>query len=259
LAEGSRHVATASAQVSASSQILAQSAVEHAASLEETSASTEEIAAMTRQNTEHTHTAATLMDETTSVVEEANHLLKRMEVSMEAIKISSSKVGEIIKVVDQIAFQTNILALNAAVEAARAGEAGLGFAVVAEEVRDLSLRSAQAAKDTAELIANCITRSKEGYGTVDQVAAAIRKITSSAQKVGALLNDVKSSTSEQAGGVQHISQAIAQMEQVTQASAANAEQTAAAGQEMSAQADRLDEVVHRLAEMIGSTSGTTRP
>jgi methyl-accepting chemotaxis protein/methyl-accepting chemotaxis protein-1 (serine sensor receptor) len=251
LADGSEQVAFASTQISSSSQVLAQSAVEHAASLEETSASTEEISAMTRQNVDHTRTASTLMEQTIKVVEEANQSLKQMETSMQAIKASSGKVGDIIKVVDQIAFQTNILALNAAVEAARAGEAGLGFAVVAEEVRNLSLRSAQAAKDTAGLIADSIEKSNEGYITADQVSAAIHKITSSAEKVGALLKDVRSSSEEQAQGVQQISQAIAQMETVTQTSAANAEQTAAAGQEMSAQADRLNTIVVQLSQMIG--------
>jgi methyl-accepting chemotaxis protein/methyl-accepting chemotaxis protein-1 (serine sensor receptor) len=175
---------------------------------------------------------------------------------MREINASSEKVGKIIKVIDEIAFQTNILALNAAVEAARAGEAGMGFAVVADEVRNLAQRSAQAAKDTAGLIEESIAKSNEGRAKVDQVAAAIRGITETAQKVRTLVDEVKLGSEEQARGIEQIGRAISQMEQVTQKSAASAEETASAGEEMSAQANTLKSVVARLGNMVGTSEGS---
>jgi methyl-accepting chemotaxis protein/methyl-accepting chemotaxis protein-1 (serine sensor receptor) len=170
--------------------------------------------------------------------------------SMKEINASSDKISRIIKVIDEIAFQTNILALNAAVEAARAGEAGMGFAVVADEVRTLAQRSAQAAKDTAALIEESIGRSHEGSTKLEQVATAIHGITESASKVKTLVDEVNLSSEEQAKGVDQISRAIVQMEQVTQKSAATAEQSASAGEELSAQSQTLRQVVRELHEMV---------
>jgi methyl-accepting chemotaxis protein len=258
LAESAAQVANASGQVSSSSQGLAQGASEQAASLEETSASSEEITSMTRKNADNSRTAAELMGQTAQVVDEANRTLEQMEGSMREINESSDKVGKIIKVIDEIAFQTNILALNAAVEAARAGEAGMGFAVVADEVRNLAQRSAQAAKDTAGLIEESIAKSNEGRGKLDQVSAAIHGITDSAQKVKTLVDEVKLGSEEQARGIEQISKAIAQMEQVTQKSAANAEETASAGEEMSAQAQTMNAIVEHIRELVGgSESGAS--
>jgi methyl-accepting chemotaxis protein len=254
LAESASQVANASGQVSSSSQGLAQGASEQAASLEETSASSEEITSMTRKNADNSRTAAELMGETAHVVEQANRTLEQMEVSMREINESSDKVGKIIKVIDEIAFQTNILALNAAVEAARAGEAGMGFAVVADEVRNLAQRSAQAAKDTAGLIEESIAKSNEGRGKLDQVSVTIHTITESAQKVKTLVDEVKLGSEEQARGIEQISKAIAQMEQVTQKSAANAEETASAGEEMSAQAQTLKAIVEHIRELVGGSA-----
>ncbi len=172
LDEGATQVVSAAGQVSSSSQTLAQGASEQAASLEETSASTEQITSMTRKNSENARSAATLMTEASSQVGTANQHLEQMVGSMQEINTSSDKIARIIKVIDEIAFQTNILALNAAVEAARAGEAGMGFAVVADEVRNLAQRCAQAAKDTAGLIEESITKSNDGKGKLDLVAQA---------------------------------------------------------------------------------------
>jgi methyl-accepting chemotaxis protein len=252
MAEGAEQVAKAAAQVSRSSQSLAQGASEQAAAIEETSASTEEITTMIQRNADNSKASATHMMESARQVEEANRALKDMVSSMEGINASSDKVAKIIKVIDEIAFQTNILALNAAVEAARAGEAGMGFAVVADEVRNLAQRSAQAAKDTAALIEESITRSREGSGKLDQVAGVIRTITDSTGKVKTLVDEVKQGSEEQARGIQQIAKAISQMEQVTQKAAATAEESASAGQEMSAQADTLRMALHRLQDLVGA-------
>ncbi len=259
LSENAGQVAGASGQVSSASQSLAQGASEQAASLEETSASAEQITSMTRKNADNSRAAADLMAETASVVSTANQSLEQMQTSMQEINASSDKIGKIIKVIDEIAFQTNILALNAAVEAARAGEAGMGFAVVADEVRNLAQRSAQAAKDTAGLIEESIAKSSEGRGKLDQVAEAIRNITASAEKAKTLVDEVKLGSEEQARGIEQISKAIVQMEQVTQKSAANAEEAASAGEEMNSQASAMSETLDTLVALVGAADGGDRP
>jgi methyl-accepting chemotaxis protein/methyl-accepting chemotaxis protein-1 (serine sensor receptor) len=173
-----------------------------------------------------------------------------MVASMNEINASSEKISKIIRVIDEIAFQTNILALNAAVEAARAGEAGLGFAVVAEEVRNLAQRSAQAAKDTAELIEESITKSNDGKTKLDLVAVGVRSITESAAKVKALVHEVKLGSEEQASGIEQVAKAIMEMEKVTQTTAANAEESASASEELSAQSETLEGIVGQLECMV---------
>src|SRR5581483_230226 len=237
--DGSRQVAAASGQVASSSQSLAQGNAKQAATLEETSASTGEITAVTRKNAENTRAMAELMSEATGFVERANHNLAEMVESMKEINGSSEKISKIIRVIDEIAFQTNILALNAAVEAARAGEAGMGFAVVADEVRNLAQRSAQAAKDTAALIEESIATSHQGSERVQKVANVILAITQSTGKVKTLVDEVNLGGEEQARGIEQISKAIAQMQQVTQAAAASSEQGASASQQLSAQAQAM--------------------
>jgi methyl-accepting chemotaxis protein len=252
LREGSGQVASASAQVASSSQALAQGASEQAASLEETSASSEEITSMTRKNAENSATAATLMTDVDHRVIEGNRTLEEMVQSMQEITGSSDKISKIIKVIDEIAFQTNILALNAAVEAARAGEAGMGFAVVADEVRNLAQRSAQAAKDTAALIEESIGKSNEGSTRLQRVTDVIRAITESTVKVKTLVDEVNLGSQEQARGIQQISKAIAQMDQVTQGTAASAEQSASASEELSAQAEAMKHAVGKLSLLVDS-------
>jgi methyl-accepting chemotaxis protein len=237
LSEGAEQVASAATQVSSSSQSLAQGSSEQAASLEETSASSEEINSMARRNNENSRVAADLMTQSQHKFVQTNQSLDQSVVAMGEINTQSDKIAKIIKVIDEIAFQTNILALNAAVEAARAGEAGMGFAVVADEVRNLAQRCAQAAKDTAALIEESITKSNDGKVKVDQVATAIRAITEESAKVKTLVDEVNLGSQEQARGIEQIGKAITQMEQVTQKTAANAEESASAAEELNAQSE----------------------
>ena len=252
LGEGAQQIASASGQIASSSQALAQGASEQAASLEETSSSSQEITSMTQKNAENSKEAAIVMAEVDRHVQAGNRTLEEMVVSMREITASSDKISKIIKVIDEIAFQTNILALNAAVEAARAGEAGMGFAVVADEVRNLAQRSAQAAKDTAALIEESISKSNEGGTKLERVTEVIRAITASAAKVKTLVDEVNLGSQEQSRGIEQISKALGQMDQVTQGTAASAEQSASASQEMSAQAEALHHIVATLRSLVGS-------
>jgi len=244
----------AAAQVAGSAQSLAQNSTEQASSLEQTSASMETMAALTRKNADNSRQAATMMGQTQQMVQDANAALREMVTSMRAIVESSDKVSRIIKTIDEIAFQTNILALNAAVEAARAGEAGMGFAIVADEVRSLAQRSAQAARDTAGLIEESVTNANRGNERVAQVSGAIQAITASAGQVKALVDAVSVASGEQAQGIEQVTRAITQMEKTTQTSAASAEESAAASEELSAQSETSMEVVGQLSALVGSAA-----
>jgi methyl-accepting chemotaxis protein len=240
--------------VSTSSLSLSQGATEQAGSLQETSASMEEMASMTRKNAENATQAATLVTSVARQVTESNAALAQMVGSMAAIKASSNEVAKIIKTIDEIAFQTNILALNAAVEAARAGEAGMGFAVVADEVRNLAQRSAQAARDTTGLIEESIARAQKGAGNVEEVATAIGAITESVARVKGIVEAVREASHQQTQGIDQVSQAITRMESVTQTTAATAERSAAASEELNVQADRSTALVRRLQAMVGGST-----
>lgn len=255
LRENASQLAGAASQVSSSSQSVSQAASEQAASLEETSASSEEIHSMTRRNAEHAEQATRRTGEASGRILDANRALGQMVVSMNEISNSSNKISKIIKVIDDIAFQTNILALNAAVEAARAGEAGMGFAVVAEEVRNLAQRCAQAAKDTTELIEESIGRATEGKQKLDEVAAAIASVTESANNVKSLVEEVHGGSEQQARGIEQIARAVSRMEQVTQQLAATAQQGAAAGNELNTQAHTVDRIVSGLERLVGAQTG----
>jgi methyl-accepting chemotaxis protein/methyl-accepting chemotaxis protein-1 (serine sensor receptor) len=254
LAESSVQIAAAAGQVAASSQSLAQGSSEQAATIEETSSASAEINSMARRTTENSAATADMVTRSQDGREEAARSLAHMVDAMDGINASSQKISKIIKVIDEIAFQTNILALNAAVEAARAGEAGMGFAVVADEVRNLAQRCAQAAKDTADLIEESILKSNDGRVKVDQVAVAMRATTAESSKIKTLVDEINVGSLEQSRGIEQIARSISQMEQVTQSSAANAEQTAAAAEQLSAQAQTLTDVVNGLRMMVDGDS-----
>lgn len=257
LSESAVQIASAANQVSSSSQSLAQGSSEQAATIEETSSASSEINSMAHRNTENSQSAASLVTESQQGFERANQSLVEMVSAMDSINSSSQKISKIIKVIDEIAFQTNILALNAAVEAARAGEAGMGFAVVADEVRNLAQRCAQAARDTADLIEESIQNSNGGKLKVEQVAAAISSITAESSKIKILVDEINLSSVEQSNGIKHISQSVTQMEQVTQSNAANAEESAAAAEQLNAQAGAMKDVVEILRAMVDGDAAST--
>jgi methyl-accepting chemotaxis protein len=215
---------------------------------------------MTQRNAEHSQAAAHLMVAATESVDGANRKMLEMVNSMKEITASSGKISKIIKVIDEIAFQTNILALNAAVEAARAGEAGLGFAVVADEVRNLAQRSAQAARDTAELIEESISRSNDGSSRLAEVSHSISAITEQSAQVKVLVDEIHTGSREQSRGIEQVAGTLSQMQQVTQTSAASAEESAAAGRELASHADTLKHLVVELNLLVGkSDAGSNSP
>lgn len=249
--DGAGQVASASVQVASASQALAQGAAEQAGSIEETSSTAHEINSAVLRTAENSGEAARAMEHAARTVADANRTLDETLTSIRGMAGASDKIAKILKVIDEIAFQTNILALNAAVEAARAGESGLGFAVVADEVRNLAQRCAQAAKDTTALIDDSISRSREGAGKLDAMATAMRSITERANSVKVLIDEVKTGAEEQARGVDQIARAMAQMDQLTQRNVSSAEESASASEELSGQAESLTKVVHRLQEIVG--------
>jgi methyl-accepting chemotaxis protein/methyl-accepting chemotaxis protein-1 (serine sensor receptor) len=258
LSAASSELTLATGQIDQSSLSLARETAEQAASLQETSASSLEIHAMATRNAEHSKLATHEMQETARQLQASDQAVGSMVLSMDAITVSSRNILKIIKVIDGISFQTNILALNAAVEAARAGENGLGFGVVAEEVRTLAQRTAQAARDTAGLVEDSVAKSAAGKDQLDGIAQSIRSAGESATRVMNMVREVELGSDEQARGIEQISRAVAQMEQVTQKTAARAEESASAAAELNAQSEVLRKTVGSLITLVGASKGSAR-
>ena len=256
MSDSARESASIATQVSTASQTLAEGASEQAASLEETSASLEEMSSMTKRNAENAQRANAIARQARQAADKGVADMQTMNSAMAAIKVSSDDIAKIIKTIDEIAFQTNILALNAAVEAARAGEAGMGFAVVADEVRNLAQRSAQAAKETAAKIEGAIGKTGQGVEISRKVAAALNEIVTKAREMDELAAEVANGSNEQAQGIVQVNAAVGQMDKVTQSNAVSAEESAAAAQELNAQAGIMKETVNQLAKLVGGSGET---
>ncbi len=251
-------VAAAAGQLAAASQSLAQGASEQSAAIQETSASAQDINFLAQKNSQNSQRAKDLIAITEDGFARANRVLDEMVTSMREVNCSSDQMSKVIKVIDGIAFQTNILALNAAVEAARAGEAGMGFSVVAEEVRNLAQRCAQAARDISTLIEDSIAKSSAGQAKVEDVTGAIRSITEDAVKIHNLVQEIQGDSQEQARGAEHVARAVSEIGEITQTAAASSQETAAAGQELMAQSEALRGIVSQLTALVGSAP-SSRP
>jgi hypothetical protein len=251
LSSGSEQIVSAASQVSDSSQSLAAGASEQAASIEETGASVEELASMTKRNAQSAGEAKGLAQSARRSADESSASVAKLNVAMGELTTSSAEVAKIVKTIDEIAFQTNILALNAAVEAARAGEAGMGFAVVAEEVRNLAQRSATAAKETADKIEKALTKSGEGARISEEVARSLGGIIDQVRKLDAIVSEIATASNEQTQGIDQVNTAVGQIDKVTQSNAAAAEESASAAEEMNAQAAELNTIVGDLLVMVG--------
>jgi len=259
LLANSNQTAGSANEISSTSQLLASGANEQAASLEETSAALEEVSAMSGQNSQDAQLAAQYSGEARKSAESGADNMLQMGNAMNDIKGSSDEIKKIVKTIDEIAFQTNILALNAAVEAARAGDAGAGFAVVAEEVRALAQRSADAARETAEMVDQAIQKAENGVHLSDQVGSVLSDIVEKIRKVDELVAQVMNASSEQGEGISQVTTAVASMNVVTQQNASSAEESSAAAEELNAQAKALEHVVGDLTALIngsGSTDGS---
>jgi methyl-accepting chemotaxis protein len=252
LADGSSQVSSAATQVASSSQGLAKDTSEQAAMIEETSASAEEINSMARRNAESAKNATLIVDEAEGGNQETNRAVSECVEAMDVIGESSTKIARTLQVIDKIAFQTNILALNAAVEAARAGEAGMGFAVVAEEVRNLAQRCAAASEEISTLIEESLKNSDSGRSKMKVLVTSGIRVNDLFASMKVLVKEISLSSEEQGRGIDQIGRAIQKMEQGTQKSAANAEESAAAAEQLNAQSNHLREISDELKSMVGA-------
>ena len=259
LSESSGQVASASEQLASTSQVLSEGSSQQAAGLEQASSNLEEMSSMTRQNADSAENANSLAGETSKAANSGTEAMGRMNTAIQDIQKSSDETAKIIKVIDEIAFQTNLLALNAAVEAARAGEAGKGFAVVAEEVRNLAMRSAEAAKDTASMIEESGKNAKSGVEIAGEVAKALEEIVDRVGKMTNLVGEIAAGSKEQSQGIEQVTTAMGQMDKITQQNSANAEESAGASEELSAQAQSMNSAVTELLALVGGSAPDGQP
>jgi methyl-accepting chemotaxis protein len=238
-------------QVSGSSQNLADGSSKQAASLEETSASMEEIAGTISQNADSAKEAHRISNLNRQATDANAVEVEAMQGAMQDVSTSSANIAKIVKSIDEIAFQTNILALNAAVEAARAGDAGAGFAVVAEEVRSLAQRSATAARETASLIEDALSKSQRGAELSTRITTSLRGVVENTRKVDDLIGQIARASEEQAQGIKQVTLSLHEIDHVTQANTATSEETAAAARELEAQTKSLR---NELALLLGQPS-----
>jgi methyl-accepting chemotaxis protein len=258
LREGATEVLAASSQVAGTAQQLAEASAAQAASLEHTASTMVQMSQGARQIATHLGQAASLITDANDRVERSNTDLERMQSSMTGIRDSGGRVASIIKRIDEIAFQTNLLALNAAVEAARAGEAGAGFAVVAQEVRELAQRSATAAQDTSALIETSISTSTDGSQKAEQLTASMSEVTAGVTKVQELVAQVSTVSHEQSESVSGVSETVRAMETTTRQTAAMAEESTASSVMLTRQAEVTMALVERLEAMVGRSQPAQR-
>lgn len=261
MSHSGEEVAAASGQLSSSSHQLSNGATQAASSLQETVAAIEELSSMVKLNADHSREAAALSQSSRKAAEEGDSSIHQLIEAMNGISESSKKIEEIIDVIEDIAFQTNILALNAAVEAARAGEQGKGFAVVAEAVRNLAQRSGEAAKEISGLIKDSVGKVEGGSATADKSGLVFQTIVKSIQKISELNNEIASASQEQSSGLAQISHAMNQLDQTTQGNAGSAQEVASSSQAMSSQASALQGLVADLAGIVRghASSSVTSP
>ncbi|MYM26261.1 HAMP domain-containing protein [Duganella sp. FT135W] len=240
---GTEMITTASQEIASGNADLSSRTEAQASSLEETASSMEELTSTVKQNADNARQANQLAVSASSVASKGGTVVSQVVETMGSIKESSSKIVDIIGVIDGIAFQTNILALNAAVEAARAGEQGRGFAVVASEVRNLAHRSAAAAKEIKQLIGDSVTKVDAGSKLVDEAGKTMNLIVTSIKQVADIIGEITAATQEQSNGIEEVNQAITQMDEMTQQNAALVEEAAAAAESMQEQAENLAQAV----------------
>lgn len=251
LAGGIDQFTTASEQIADSSQTLSIGTNQQASMIQETSASLQQIASVTNKNAENTNSANRLMKRADQIILNAGSDVKELSQSMSEISESGENIAGIVNVIGNIAFQTNILSLNAAVEAARSGEAGAGFSVVAQEVKNLSARTAEAAKNTTVLIMTIIDKINKGLQLSDRNSKAFNETSSVAQALKQVIDDISAASHEQAHGIAQINKALSETDKVVQQNAARAQQGASTAQEMTAQAEIMKQLIDDLASLIG--------